>query len=79
MFTNFIISLDPIKYICSATRFTFGYRTKCSATPCDLAVIIVYHKCLSGFVCKRNPQCIATVINNYYHLSHFLYIQVSMF
>lgn len=34
----------------------FDYKIKCSATPCDLAVIIVYYKCLSGFVYKRNVQ-----------------------
>lgn len=43
------------------TQYDHGFNilSLIVATPCDLDVIIVYHKCLSGFVCKRNIQFIA--------------------
>jgi len=43
------------------TQYDHGFNilSLIVATPCDLDVIIIYHKCLSGFVCKRNIQFIA--------------------
>lgn len=64
------LQCNPIDYRtnCSAHRHIthdrgfkhlIFYLSLIVATSCDLPVIIVYHKCLSRFVYKRNVQFIA--------------------